>query len=101
MTRQKLGDGRWFDVSAAKKFEEDTYWNGQNHVSKATLAQWDHETLFRTKGGRWILHWWSQWEGSRERWDEIDNEAAARWLVANNYDEHPACAVEFAALEVK
>lgn len=99
--RQRLDDDRWFDTSKAKKFTEETEWDGRNHVSLATGSQFDHETLYRTAGGRWILNHWSQWQGSRPSWREIDDEEAARWLVRNTYSSHEACAEEYAALEVK
>ena len=100
MTRQALGDGRWFDKDTATCFEEATIWNGNNHVSCATGSQWDHEELYRTASGKWALHRWSQYQGSVPSWELVDNDEAARWLVKNEYDAHEACAAEYAALEV-
>lgn len=94
------GSGRWFDAGKAEVFEEDTFWNGQNHISRATGSQWNHEQLYRTAGGRWVLCHWSQWEGSSTSYTEQDPTAAAGWLVANGYDPHPALAVEYAGLEL-
>lgn len=94
------GSGRWFDLDAAERFDEATIWNGNNHVSCATGSQWDHEVLYRTKGGRWILNWWSQWQGSLPKWTEISNGEAARWLSVNGHDPHPACAQEFDDLRI-
>lgn len=54
------GSGRWFDSAKTESFDEETYWNGNNHISKATGSQWDHERLLRTAGKRWILETWSQ-----------------------------------------
>ena len=54
-------DGRrpligWFDRDAAKgRYDEDTRWDGSNHVSVATGSQWDHEMLYRTPQDRWVL----------------------------------------------
>ena len=101
MNRIALNDGRWFDEEKAEAFSEDTRWDGRNHISKNTGSQWDHERLYRTKGGRWVLNSWSDWQGSGESYNEISDEAAARWLVINGHESHPACAAEFAALEVK
>jgi len=103
MKRTVLTDGseRWFDRSKAEAFEESTEWNGSNHISLATGSQWEHQTLWRTAGGRWIVESTSQWQGSRDTRVEVTNEQAARWLSVNEYDEaHEACAVEYAALEV-
>lgn len=100
MKRQALDNGSWLNLETAEQFDEATHWNGSNHISVATGSQWEHERLYRTKSGRWVLNTWSQWQGSRETWIEIDNEAAAKWLVTNNKDSHDACAEEYAALEL-
>jgi len=100
MDRQVLDDGRWFDPDKAEKFEEKRRFDGHNMISLATGSQWEHEVLYRTAGGRWILHNWSQWQGSSECWDEIDNDRAARWLVRNGHEDHEACTTEINALEV-
>jgi hypothetical protein len=72
----------------------------QNHISLATGTQWDHEILYRTKSGKWILYAWSQWQGSGESYEEISDKQAAAWLVRNEHKPHEACEREFAALEV-
>jgi hypothetical protein len=83
-TRELVG---WFDIDAAEKFREDTEWDGNNHISKATGSQWNHETLYRTKGGRWVLNKWSQWQGSHETWEFVSDVEAREWLIAQNEDE--------------
>lgn len=102
MQRIALTDGtsRWFDREKAEQFEEDTTWNGSNHISNATGSQWDHEVLYRTAGKQWILHHWSQWQGSTPTYEQIDDRQAAEWLVRNNLD-HPDAAEQISALEVK
>jgi hypothetical protein len=100
MKRQSIGDGRWFDREKALCLEESTYFDGNNHVSKATNSQWEHEQLFRTKSGFWILHHWSQYQGVKPTWEEIDNKQAAEWLVKNDRDPMEACAEEYASLEL-
>lgn len=84
------GSGRWFDSKKAKSWKEETRWNGNNHVSLATGSQWDHEMLFRTAGGIYVLNHWSQWQGSRETYEEISAADAARWLSLNEYLEGDA-----------
>lgn len=100
MRRQAIDGGRWFDIEAAEVFKEDTWFNGNNHISCATGSQWEHEALYRTKSGKWILNHWSNYQGSAETWEEIDDEVAAKWLVVNHEEPHPACAAEYAALEL-
>jgi len=100
MKRQALNNGSWFNIATAEVFAEETRWDGQNRISCATGSQWEHEEIYRTKSGRWVLHHWSQWQGSTPSWTEISNEEAARWLVINDHEPHEACSEEYAALEV-
>ena len=100
MSRVTLDDGRWFDSDRAEKFDEELEWNGHNRISIATGSQWEHETLYRTAGGRWVLYHWSQWQGSRDTYEEASNNEAARWLARNGHSAHASCEVEFAALEI-
>ena len=106
MSRAVLEDGRWFNPACSTKWDEGTCWNGNNHISLATGSQWDHQRLYRTKGGLWILYTWSQWQGSGESYEEISAEAAAQWLVRNEHDVDDAAipddvADAYAALEVQ
>ena len=100
MKRQALDNGKWFDLDSATAFAEEATFDGNNYISEATGSQWDHQELYRTKSGKWILHHWTQWQGSRDTWEEIDGNTAAKWLVKNDHDPHEACASEYAALEI-
>lgn len=80
------GSGRWFDLRTAERYEEATFWDGRNRRSCATGSQWEHEELFRTASGCWVLHRWSQWQGTTDSWDEITPPQAAKWLLQNGYD---------------
>ena len=71
------GTGRWFDASKAEEWDEDTRWDGNNHISIATGSQWHHERLYRTAGGVWIMHSSSNNQGSKDEFDEISADAAA------------------------
>lgn len=89
--RQHLGNGRWFETDSAKVFEEDRWFDGSNHISKATGSQWSHEELYRTRKGLWVLHSWSQWQGSQDSWEILEPTEAYRWLIAQGHgDEVPA-----------
>ncbi len=74
--------GKWFDGDKTIDFSEDTDWNGNNYISKATGSQWDHQRLHYTKGGSWVLWESSQWQGSTDRYTEVSEEAAVQWLIS-------------------
>lgn len=95
------GTGRWFSTETAEKFKETSYHDGRNFISNATGSQWEHEILFRTKGGRFILNHYSNWQGTSETYEEISAEDAAIWFSKNGLDPHPACLTEFNELEIK
>lgn len=86
MKRIPLTDGSngWFNEETSVKFGEDTRWDGNNHISIPTGSQWDHEALYYTRSGRWVLNEWSQYENTAETYGEISMEEAARWLIQNS-----------------
>lgn len=98
------GSGRWFDSKKAKFWKEGTRWNGNNRVSLTTGSQWDHEALYRTAGGVYVLNHWSQYQGSRETYEEISAEEAACWLSRNEYldgdAEEAGLEKQYAQLEI-
>lgn len=102
MKRQSLTDdsGRWFDLDKAEKFEEDTFWDGRNRISKATGSQWNHEVIYRTASGLWVKNAWSQWQGSHESWTEISHTESAAWLIANGHEPHEELAEAVNQLEM-
>jgi hypothetical protein len=75
----------WFDADRATVYEEATHWDGSNTISDATGTQWDHEELYRTATGRWVLHAWSQWQGQPETYTEIPAAEATDWLLRNDH----------------
>jgi len=100
------GSGRYFDADKAQSWDEGTRWDGRNHISKASGSQWEHEALYRTEGGVYVLHHWSQWQGSNESYEEVTAEEAAAWLSKNEHtiddatNAGPEVATAFAALEI-
>ncbi len=87
MTKYQMDDGRLVETDqATKSWEEETTWNGNNHISVNTGSQWDHERLHLSSKGHYYLEEWSQWQGSipSARW--ADDEEAARWLLRNEKD---------------
>lgn len=69
-----------FSIQEAKTF------NGSNCISNATGSQWDHERLFLTKGGKWVLSSWSDWQGSTETCETIGRDQAFIWMMVNASD---------------
>ena len=88
MDRVRLNCGGWFNRASADSFEESTRWNGNNHISVNTGSQWDHEQLYKTAKGKWVLHSWSQWQGSTESWQVIGEHQAYAWLLNNEFAQH-------------
>lgn len=76
----------WFDKDKAEQFDEDTRWDGNNKISVHTVDKFAHQILYRTAKGRWVLHRWSQWQGSQPTYEFVTDEAARQWLTVNNDD---------------
>lgn len=87
MSRYRMDDGTVVDTANAKKsWEENTRWNGNNHISVATGSQWHHETLYRSRKGRYYIERTSQYQGSSPGAEWISKRAAAAWLAANDHE---------------
>ena len=86
MTRIQIGNGRWFDEDTATQYEESSTFNGHNFISDATGDQWEHQALYHTRSGTWILHSWSQWQGSRETYEVVSAHDAAAWLRSQGHE---------------
>ncbi|MEV6165746.1 hypothetical protein AB0L71_28300 [Streptomyces sp. NPDC052052] len=92
-TEQELYNGAgettltgWFNPDSAAAYREADDWDGSNEISVNTDSQWDHQTLYRAKSGRWVLNNWSQRQGVAERYEFIDDDAAKTWLLHNQHD---------------
>ena len=73
-------------ATATRSWVEQTEFDGMNDISLATGSQWNHEKLHVTGNERFFVHWWSQWQGSRERLFPLTHVEAAEWLVRNQYE---------------
>lgn len=72
--------------NATTHWTEATRWDGNNHISVATGSQWEHETLYRSRKGRYWVEHESQWQGSTPHAEWISNHEAVRWLLANGHE---------------
>lgn len=98
------GSGQWFDSEKAEYYKEDSYHDGRNFISKATGSQWEHEAIYVTKSGKFILNHWSNWQGSRETYELISTEQAAEWFAKQSFQDDQIPKVfskEVAALEIE
>lgn len=88
--------GQWFDLDKAKHYEENSYWDGSNHISKVTNSQWDHESIYFTAGGKFILNSWSNVQGGSDTYEIISEEEAAKWFAKQSFpdDEIPEILLE-------
>ncbi len=87
MARFQLEDGVIVDTDrAAKSWEEATFHDGRNLISKATGDQFTHETLYKSKKGRYYIVHSSQWQGSRDSAEEVAPREAATWLLKNEHE---------------
>lgn len=90
--KYQMQDGTVVDTDKSPQhWEEDTNWDGNNHISVATGSQWEHQTLYRSRNGRYYTVHKSQWQGSLPHAEWVSEHEAARWLLANGHeDEMPA-----------
>jgi hypothetical protein len=78
--------GHWFDVEKAIKFEEESWHNGNNYISKATESQLNHENLFFTATGKWVINKYSQYQNQLESYEVITEDEAVVWFLKQEMD---------------
>ena len=71
---------------AVQSWDEATFWNGNNHISKATGDQFLHETLYKSSEGRYYIVHSSQRQGSVDSATWTEKEEAAKWLLLNEHE---------------
>ncbi len=88
MSTYRMDDGTVVKTeNAVQSWEEDTRWDGNNHISVATGSQWEHETLYKSRKGRYWIEHTSNWQGRMPHAEWVSNHEAARWLLHNNEGE--------------
>ena len=96
MARYRMDDGTVLDTeNSTQHWDESTRWDGRNHISKATGSQWEHQTLYRSRKGRYYVEHTSSYRERTPHAEWVSNHEAARWLLANNH-ELPADLAELA-----
>lgn len=87
MATYRMDDGTVVKTeNATESWDEATRWDGNNHISKATGSQWVHETLYKSRKGRYYVVHESQWQGSTPHAEWVSNHEAARWLLNNEHE---------------
>lgn len=86
-TDETTGRTFWFESKNARRFAEDTRFDGNNHVSINTGSEWYHQTLYRTAGGKWLLLDWSNYEHIGNTSRHLTDDEAYEWLVRNDHDD--------------
>lgn len=90
MSTYRMDDNTIVKTSnATAKWEEDTIWNGNNHISVATGSQWHHQCLYRSRKGRYYIESTSNWQGCTDSANWVSNRTAATWLLSNGHDLPP------------
>jgi hypothetical protein len=75
------------DTAKAKDhWKEDSRWNGNNHISKATGSHWEPETLYPSAKGRYWVEHTSDYQGSLPYAPLLTKEEAALWPLNDGHD---------------
>lgn len=89
MARYRL-EGSIVDTkNAAAYWDEATRWNGNNHISVNTKSQWEHQTLYKSRKGRYYVEHTSQRQGTSPIAEWVSPQEAARWLLLNECENIP------------
>lgn len=83
----------WFDPQKAIVFNESTWHDGSNFISKATGAQLEHEALYFTASHKWVLHQYSQRQGAPESFEILSLQDAAQWFLKNEVKDNDLAAL--------
>jgi hypothetical protein len=90
MRKQELTDnsGRWFDIESAKIYTEAIIMASPSSctgVSRATGNSWEHETLYLTMHGAFIMHFFDEHNPTLSQFIEWDVNTAVKWLLSNGH----------------
>jgi hypothetical protein len=82
-----MDDGKVVDTFlATDSWDEDTWFDGSNNVSKATGSNLDHEKLHVSSKGRYYVVSTSQWANKPDAARWLTPSEAAAWLFRNGHD---------------
>ena len=85
MSVYSMDDGTVVDTDlSSQKWDENTYWDGNNMCSSATQSQWNHQTLYRSRKGRYYIEHTSAYQGTNFWCEWITRRDAAGWLLSQD-----------------
>ncbi len=93
MNKVPLNDnsGRWFDLQSARSWPEAVMLASDGTpVSRATGNSWEHETLYLTTHGSFVLGFFDEHNPSHTQFVEWDQTRAVKWLISNGYGDQVA-----------
>jgi len=68
---------------ASQSWDEGLEWNGSNQISRATRSQWAHETLYRSRKGRFYKICVSNYADAHTHAEWVDDREAVVWMLVN------------------
>jgi hypothetical protein len=84
MSKYQMEDGTIVNTEKAKKsWTESTRFDGRNQISVNTGSQWNSETLYESRKGRFYVEHESAWQGSTSHAEWVSEYEAVRWLLLN------------------
>ena len=87
MSTYRMEDGTVVKTeNATNSWEEDTDWDGNNHIGRSSCSQWNHQELHRSKKGRYYIEHTSNYQGSMPHAEWVSPQEATRWLIHNDED---------------
>ena len=87
-SRIHLHNGSWFCPETSQCFGEKTFFDGSNEISVCTNSECQHQCLYLTIKGNWVLHHWNAKCIQQMRYCVITIQEARDWFVLNNYPIH-------------
>jgi hypothetical protein len=76
-----IGGGKFFDEEKAVLLKSEYDFDGRNQICKATGKEFYHARVCVTASGVVLKNCWSNWQGSRETYEEIGIAEAVSWLA--------------------
>ena len=84
MSKYQMDGGTVVDTAKASQvWEESSNWDGHNFISVNTGSQWEHQTLYRSRKGRYYIEHDSAYQQGRSHCEWVSEYEATRWLILN------------------